>query len=110
MATPRRGGARQRFRSDVHRGTVRREVERNQPRLGSGCHRAEHGRDARSPCGVLANPPRLALRSPGAHLTCVARMRGVTDIPAWLAQHLPALALIAVGWTVRVPLLNSEEG
>jgi len=37
-------------------------------------------------------------------------MRGVIDIPAWLTQHLPALALIAVGWTVRVPLLNSEDG
>ena len=34
----------------------------------------------------------------------------MTDIPAWLAQHLPALAPIAVGWTVRVPLLNREDG
>lgn len=34
----------------------------------------------------------------------------MTDLPAWLAQHLPELAFLVVGWTVRVPLPNSEEG
>ncbi len=35
-------------------------------------------------------------------------MRGMTDIAAWGAEHLPLL--IALAWTVRVPLLNGEEG